>query len=258
MNCQKFEDVVNDIAREQILDVSVRDAAIAHSTDCEQCALRLEAEVAITLRLSNFAGSFESIGAPARVEAQLLAAFGNGSPFRSQTAVRSRSRHWPKYSIAGIAALLLVVFGFAAFRARQAAPAKENPSDFSAAKVGAPVSPMSAPLAPPTEGNQTSPLVSQIRPAAIRHNRTGATSITNQAKPKGPNGNSEIATDFIPVTYGGVANLADGGRMVRVELPRSAMASFGLPVNMDRANERVKADVLLGVDGLAHAIRFVR
>jgi hypothetical protein len=46
--------------------------------------------------------------------------------------------------------------------------------------------------------------------------------------------------------------------MVRVELPRSAMASFGLPVNMDRANENVKADVLMGVDGLAHAIRFVR
>ena len=85
--------------------------------------------------------------------------------------------------------------------------------------------------------------------------------ITNQTKPAGssaPTSNNEIATDFLPVTYGGVANLADGGRMVRIELPRSAMASFGLPVNMDRANELVKADVLVGVDGLAHAIRFVQ
>jgi len=82
-----------------------------------------------------------------------------------------------------------------------------------------------------------------------------ATPIASKAKPPS---NIEIATDFIPVTYGGAANLADGGRMVRVELPRSAMASFGLPVNMDRANEKVKADVLMGVDGLAHAIRFVR
>src|SRR5205807_682280 len=61
--------------------------------------------------------------------------------------------------------------------------------------------------------------------------------------------NAEIATDFIPVIYGGAANLAEGGRMVRVELPRSAMASFGLPVHIDRVNEKVKADVLLGVDG---------
>ncbi len=258
MNCQRFEDVVNDIARKQILDVSLRDEALAHSGDCEHCALRLEAEVAITLRLRNFAGSFESIGAPARVEAQLLAAFGNGSSGRSQTAVRSRSHYWLKYSMAGIAALLLVVFGFAVFRARQAAPAKEQTNDLRATMVGAPVTPGSAPSAPNSgQDNQISPLVSQPS-LTVRHNRPIAKAITNQAKPKRPNVNNEIATDFIPVTYGGVANLADGGRMVRVELPRSAMASFGLPVNMDRANERVKADVLLGVDGLAHAIRFVR
>jgi hypothetical protein len=29
-------------------------------------------------------------------------------------------------------------------------------------------------------------------------------------------------------------------------------------MNMDRADERVKADVLLGSDGLARAIRFVK
>ena len=54
------------------------------------------------------------------------------------------------------------------------------------------------------------------------------------------------------------ASLQDGGQIVRVELPRSALANFGLPVNMDRYNEKVKADVLFGVDGLAHAIRFVQ
>jgi hypothetical protein len=52
--------------------------------------------------------------------------------------------------------------------------------------------------------------------------------------------------------------LQDGGHIVRVELPRSALVRFGLPVNMDRMNEKVKADVWLGVDGLAHAIRFVQ
>jgi hypothetical protein len=36
------------------------------------------------------------------------------------------------------------------------------------------------------------------------------------------------------------------------------MLSMGLPVNMDRYSERVKADVLLGADGLARAIRFVQ
>jgi len=68
---------------------------------------------------------------------------------------------------------------------------------------------------------------------------------------------AEIATDFIPLRPMNAASFQDGGQIVRVELPRSALASFGLPVNMDRYNEKVKADVIFGVDGMAHAIRFI-
>ncbi|PYS99235.1 MAG: hypothetical protein DMF65_09635 [Acidobacteria bacterium] len=71
-------------------------------------------------------------------------------------------------------------------------------------------------------------------------------------------GDREIATDFIPLVQGGRFGQADGGHLVRVELPRSALVSFGLPVNFERAGGRVKADVLLGDDGIARAIRFVR
>jgi hypothetical protein len=57
---------------------------------------------------------------------------------------------------------------------------------------------------------------------------------------------------------GGRLAEGDAGHVVRVELPRNALASFGLPVNADRAEARVKADVLMGEDGMARAIRFVR
>jgi hypothetical protein len=69
---------------------------------------------------------------------------------------------------------------------------------------------------------------------------------------------AEIVTDFMPLTYGAALSPNEGAQLVRVELPRSALVSLGLPVNVERANERVKADVLLGHDGLARAIRFVR
>ena len=65
----------------------------------------------------------------------------------------------------------------------------------------------------------------------------------------------EITTEFIPLA--GFAQ-SEGAHLVRVELPRSALTSFGIPVNADRAGGRVKADVLLGEDGTARAIRFVR
>ena len=48
------------------------------------------------------------------------------------------------------------------------------------------------------------------------------------------------------------------GTTLRVELPRSALSSFGIPVNAEQSGGRVKADVLLGDDGTARAIRFVR
>ena len=69
---------------------------------------------------------------------------------------------------------------------------------------------------------------------------------------------TEIATDFIPLMDRTSVEQMDGGQVMRVELPRSALISFGLPMDMERATERVKADVLVGNDGLARAIRFVR
>lgn len=65
----------------------------------------------------------------------------------------------------------------------------------------------------------------------------------------------EITTEFIPLA--GLAQ-SEGVHLVRVELPRSALSSFGIPVNAEQAGGRVKADVLLGEDGTARAIRFVR
>ncbi|HJQ32145.1 MAG TPA: hypothetical protein VJ866_08200, partial [Pyrinomonadaceae bacterium] len=68
----------------------------------------------------------------------------------------------------------------------------------------------------------------------------------------------EVATEFIPLMQGAQYASAEETHLVRVELPRTALASFGLPVNAEAPAGRVKADVLLGEDGVARAIRFVR
>jgi hypothetical protein len=86
----------------------------------------------------------------------------------------------------------------------------------------------------------------------------------NATRPAGPAGKGarpgkiEIVTDFISLTQGYTLGMAEGGQLVRVELPRSALSSFGLPVNAARLDEPVKADVVMGNDGIARAIRFVR
>jgi hypothetical protein len=68
----------------------------------------------------------------------------------------------------------------------------------------------------------------------------------------------EYATDFIPLSYGGVQKPMESGEVIRMEMPRSALIAFGLPVNVDRADTPVKAELLLGEDGMARAIRFLR
>jgi negative regulator of sigma E activity len=99
----------------------------------------------------------------------------------------------------------------------------------------------------------------RVRPVNAVFNANGAlnSQAGSSAATEGTDSQQEVATEFIPLMQGTHYAQAEGGHLVRVELPRSALASFGLPVNTESGG-RVKADVWLGDDGLARAIRFVR
>ena len=64
----------------------------------------------------------------------------------------------------------------------------------------------------------------------------------------------EVATEFFPLMYSNVP--VTNGHTVRLELPQAALTSFGLEA--DDASGTVLADVLVGQDGLARAVSFVR
>ena len=65
----------------------------------------------------------------------------------------------------------------------------------------------------------------------------------------------EIVTEFFPLLD--VAPPFERGELLRVTVPASTMRKVGLPVNEERLGDRVYADVLVGQEGLARAIRFV-
>ena len=67
----------------------------------------------------------------------------------------------------------------------------------------------------------------------------------------------EVFTDFLPIPGADLVSPYDSGRMVRVRLPRSVLPTFGLPSMEDRGRPFVNADVVLGEDGAARAVRFV-
>lgn len=68
---------------------------------------------------------------------------------------------------------------------------------------------------------------------------------------------SAIATDYMPVGFTRPLYPGEFVQVVRISVPRLEMARFGLPVFEGSVQGRVQADVVLGEDGIARAIRFV-
>ncbi len=62
---------------------------------------------------------------------------------------------------------------------------------------------------------------------------------------------------FIPLPNTEAVQANEEMGVVHVEVPRSAMLAVGLEVSADRAGEMVQADVMLGSDGVARAVRFL-
>jgi hypothetical protein len=220
--------------------------------------MRLTDERALTHGLRRLALAAESAEAPARVETLLLAAFREQrSDVAAPVSVSAlvANRRW-LYVGVGIAAAIVIVVLIALIASRPnrepAAPreAKDSPGTFQA-----PPSP--APEPQPERGPLAGHSLDRERQPIRRANSSAQSG--RRVVDNGPSGRDmEIATDFFPLMNRESLAEMDSGQVVRVELPRSALMSFGLPMDMDRAGERIKADVVVGNDGLARAIRFVR
>ena len=63
--------------------------------------------------------------------------------------------------------------------------------------------------------------------------------------------------DFIPLPNAERISPDEDVNVVRVEVQRSAMIALGYDVSADRASEPVEAEVVLGADGQARAVRFL-
>jgi hypothetical protein len=255
MNCQDFEASVNDLARDQIMDSAMRAGALAHSEGCRACAARLADERTLSAGLRRLAASASDEQAPAKVEAALIAAFRERKQTPAAPVVAPiRPNRWRRWAVVAAAAVLILI-ALVALRANQPAPEPEQKANNARPDEIQPAPPAVQPLP-----EQKSPVAPRNRKRELQ-NHYAANRTPRAAPPaedKETAGDYEIATDFIPLTHRGSFAQWEGGQVVRVELPRSAMASFGLPVNLERAGERVKADVVVGNDGMARAIRFVR
>ncbi len=183
---------------------------------------------------------------------------------RSQS-VRAQASNWPRWSLAAVAAIL-IAFGFIVYRAIQNEPQKANGviTENESQKAGGVI----------TE-KATAPKLSAEREEQVVKEKLGPRRGSRAPRPRRHNWRllneplitdgfttyakrGEYASDFIPLTYGGVQRPMESGEVIRLQMPRSALIAFGLPVNVEHADATVKAELLVGEDGMARAIRFIR
>lgn len=68
----------------------------------------------------------------------------------------------------------------------------------------------------------------------------------------------EEVSEFYPLT-GNIDTSEENGQLVRVNLPRAALASMGIDdVPFETGSSKIKADLLVGSDGVMRAVRFVK
>ena len=258
MNCQNFNEIINEIADYRPMDANARAAARAHAALCAACAASLVNAQLMSKTLLVAAGA-EREQAPAHIKQGLLVAFATQQQ-RSQPAgvveISSRRRAvWWIATAAAVAAAILVAATLPALKAgfapSQSPPAVAKSS--SNRDVAPPTVPASTPNLPhPAATPGPSATIRRAKQHQV-NKRTRSTAGQNTFEAAAQNKSNQ----YLPLTYLASATAFDSGTVVRVRLSRSALLSLGLPVSGENSNGSVMAEVVMGDDGLARAIRLV-
>jgi len=240
MNCTGFERVVAEMVNGDLTEAAAQREAAVHAKTCARCARRLANEQNLSVVVAAVVMEDSQRAAPAAVEQSLMAEFR-----KQHTASKRQANWWARAAVGAVAAALMVAAAVSLHRAPE--------------QHTIPVKPPEAHVTPP-ESPVTPPAVRKVSKAHVRTLRA-AQQKTPRVSPAEALVSRQVAqheamTDFIPIVYD--PEPVERGQIVRIRLPSSALTEFGLPVNEEHVDETIRADVLLGEDGLARAVRFVK
>lgn len=236
MNCTEFEQVVVEMARRELMEAATQREALAHANTCVRCGRRLANEQRLSGVVAAALVEDSQRVAPAAVEQMLIAAF------QKQHAGSKRQRiWWARAALGAVAAALIVAAAVSLRRAPDKQTVQMKPPEVH-------VTPSVVPVVAPAVRKVSKP---RMRTAKVSQRKAPK---RLPAEPVAPQ--REVMTEFIPIVYD--PEPIERGQIVRIRLPLAALASFGLPVNEEHAEEAIRADVVLGEDGLARAVRFVK
>jgi hypothetical protein len=202
--------------------------------------------------LEALAHDTEGIEAPPAVEARLRAAFRASAGSAEAPAPPSRSNAWKWVATVGVAAGLVWVAYAAMRREPRTVPAREVAGREEPAVSAPRESP--APMAPIAPASPRAPRVASIGDAPRLMRVAG--SEPSRASRRQPRPAPRVER-FEPLYPGDPLADLDAVHLVRVSVPRSALATLGWPSRPGARDDRVELDAMVGPDGMTRAIRFI-
>jgi hypothetical protein len=269
MNCRQFASIVTELATGR-LDSGTIEAAEAHAGECRACRTRFEAEQHLTTALLRLADQDSEARPSVYATEALRGEFDRYSAKRVRASAAARMPLWARF--AGIAAMLAVSVWWAARLVEPprdiSTTAQPKPAASESSGVPAQAPPSSEAADFPVNLPEEAPHQVAERELPSRQARAETPSREavepTQPDPQAPSGSPEtgvvrreVATSFIPLRLGEPLPASSSATLVRVQLSSTALQYFGLAVEPEVSPGLIEADVLLGEDGLARAVRFV-
>lgn len=224
MDCSQFEKILHDLDRLGTEGFAVRESALAHAESCSHCARLMTDAETLDGALKLLAESEGGRQAPAGLETILL------EEFRRLNAAASRQRVQRQIAALGVAAALLLAVGFSLRHRVVHTPGAAPPANV---VVKVPSRAIETPIGA-SVGSQAQ--------EGLAESQSGA---------------AESAAAFTPLPYADDPAALEDGAVVRVQISRAALASFGLPVAAMEIDGPVSADLIVSADGTPQAIRLV-
>jgi hypothetical protein len=112
-------------------------------------------------------------------------------------------------------------------------------------------------VAVPSAPVQTPAPTSENVSASAKENESPAAQKKSFKNARRAAANADDASKFT-LLPGSLPAETDEAAIVRVRMQRGALGALGLPVNVERANEWIQVDLLVGNDGWPQAVRLAR
>ena len=270
MNCEDFNNIIDELADYRPMSATLCDASVSHASLCSGCAAKLADARAVAGGLL-LAARAESEAAPSRVKEDLLAAFAEFHESKTSVPVvvdiasrRRTVRRWTT-AAAAIAAMILLAAIVPLWKKTSEGGPREYSSPGHELQASSSPSPSPQNVAA-TRGpsgshvNENLPVdKSQTAKNAAAANRSRRSRpVTLQAGNQTETSASVAQTrEYLPLTYLAKGTAMESGTVIRVELSRAALASLGVTSGVEGTSESVTAEVILGDDGVARAIRLI-